>query len=387
MTASARPPTLHTLQIGMEWFPEIPGGVNRLFYEVVRRLPDNGVAVRGIVAGSPRVGSESGGVVEAAGDVTDPLPVRWWRFRAGIRRALAGQQDTLVASHFALYTLAALDVVRRHPLVIHFHGPWAHESKDEGAPWWSTRMRAAMERAVYRHGALHIVLSVAFARVLHDAYGVPEARIRIVPGGVDVNRFAGAPSRSEARERLGWPGDRPIVFAVRRLVRRMGLENLLEAVADVRRRVPSVMLFVAGAGPLGSELQARIDAAGLEGSVRLLDRVPDDTLPLAYRAADLTIVPSVALEGFGLVVAESLAAGTPVLVTPVGGLPEAVGALSPDLVLAGSTPEALAEGLTQAITGSRRLPDRGACIDFARACYDWSTVCTRIVDVYREARG
>ena len=71
-------------------------------------------------------------------------------------------------------------------------------------------------------------------------------------------------------------------------------------------------------------------------------------LPLAYRAADLTVVPTVALEGFGLIAVESLAAGTPVLVTPVGGLPEVVAALSPALVLAATGSAPLADAVIRA---------------------------------------
>ena len=73
--------------------------------------------------------------------------------------------------------------------------------------------------------------------------------------------------------------------------------------------------------------------------VRMLGSSRDADLPLYYRAADLSVVPTVALEGFGLVAAESLAAGCPALVTPVGGLPSVVADLSPDLVLEDATPD------------------------------------------------
>jgi glycosyltransferase involved in cell wall biosynthesis len=202
---------------------------------------------------------------------------------------------------------------------------------------------------------------------------------------VDVARFNVAESRADCRARLGWPADRPIILAVRRLMRRMGLDDLVGAVTKIRESVPNVLVLVAGRGPIGPELEKQIQDLGLSDNVRLLGFVPDDDLPYAYRAADLTIVPTIALEGFGLIVAESFAAGTPCLVTPVGGLPEAVSGLSPLLVLSGTGSAAIAAGVTAALTGAVSMPTAAACLDFARRNYDWSVIAERTRLVYEEA--
>ena len=118
-------------------------------------------------------------------------------------------------------------------------------------------------------------------------------------------------TRDEARQILGWPRNRPIVLAVRRLTRRMGLVELIAAAQIIRRRVPDVLILIAGRGILAGELEAQIRAADMQDHVQMLGFLPDSKLPLAYRAADITVVPSLALEGFGLSAAESLAAGTP----------------------------------------------------------------------------
>ncbi len=189
----------------------------------------------------------------------------------------------------------------------------------------------------------------------------------MAPGCVDTARFGKTLSRSEARAMFDLPADRPVAVCVRRLVQRMGLEDLIDAAAVMKRHMPDVLIVLAGKGPLDAALKRRIVERGLEAQVRMLGFVPDDRLPHLYRAADLTIVPTTALEGFGLTTIESLAAGTPVLVTPVGGLPEAVERLEPDLVLASCGAPALAHGMTGAFTGQRRLPDAAACRAYARA--------------------
>jgi glycosyltransferase involved in cell wall biosynthesis len=164
----------------------------------------------------------------------------------------------------------------------------------------------------------------------------------------------------------------------------MGLEDLVAAADIIRSRLPDVLVLIGGAGRLMSELHAAIHSRGLAHQVRLLGRIADEQLPLAYQAADLTVVPSVALEGFGLVVPESLAAGTPVLVTPVGGLPEAVEDLSPQLVLRQHGASGLADGILRALDGTLRLPSADECRAFARSRYDWGAAAEGVARVYRQ---
>lgn len=355
-----------------------------MYYELVRHLPASGVGVRGLVAGSSSVACDSDYVIRAFAAHDAPLPIRWLALRRELRRIFLEEEPDLVASHFALYTFPLLEKLRSRPLVFHFHGPWALEGRAEGINYLGARAKGALERTVYRHATRCIVLSAAFRDVLHQDYGVPIERIRQVPGGVDAMRYSTGLTQQEARERLGWPRDRPVVLTVRRLVRRMGLEDLISAMREVRRQEPDVLLLIAGTGSLEDELDARVRSLGLENNVRMLGFVPDGDLPLAYSAADFSVVPTVALEGFGLIAVESLAAGTPVLVTPVGGLPEVVGDLCADMVLTGSAAANLAAGVGAALSGELRLPDAEVCRSYARTRYDWPIIAARTREVYAE---
>lgn len=378
---------LHTIQLGMGWLPEQPGGLNRYYADLIRALTALGVEVSGLVAGTSEVSRQTAGRIRAFSPVQAPLPRRLVAVRRQCGALLAADRSALPVAHFALYALPCLDLWRDRPLVVHFHGPWALEGRTEGENRLAVAFKFAVERQVLRRAVGCIVLSRAFATILETRYRVPAERIHVVPGGVDCDRFAIPESEEDARRRLGWPSGRPIVLVLRRLVRRMGLEDLIDAVALARARVPDLLLLVGGSGRLADELQARATAQGLAEQVRFLGRVPEDDLALAYRAATLTVVPTVALEGFGLVAAESLAAGTPVLATPVGGLPEVLHDLSPDLVLPAAGAAALAEGLSAALSGAIGLPDRQRCADFARARYDWPNVGRRVREVYDAAAG
>ena len=85
-------------------------------------------------------------------------------------------------------------------------------------------------------------------------------------------------------------------------------------------------------------------------------------------------------------VAESLAAGTPCLVTPVGGLTAAVEKLSDQLILKGTDSASIADGVIGALTGTLPLPDAAACLDFARRNYDWPVIASQVRAVYEAAQ-
>jgi glycosyltransferase involved in cell wall biosynthesis len=297
---------------------------------------------------------------------------------------VAGGRCDVIATHFALYPALATGRLGSLPHVTHFHGPWAAESRMEGEGGVATTAKFWMERPVYRRSSRVVVLSRAFGDLVEQSYGVDPARVRVVPGSVDLQRFAVRADPAAARARLGWPGDRPILLSVRRLAGRMGLDRLIAAMPAVARAHPDVLLLIAGKGRLAETLQQQTEALGMARHVRFLGFLPDADLPLAFRAADINVVPTTALEGFGLTAAEALAAGTPSMVTPVGGLPEVVADLSPDLVFASSDANDIAGGLSAALAGRLRLPDAAACVAYANARFDPALAVARTAAVYRE---
>lgn len=379
---------ISVLQIGMSWFPEQAGnGLDRVFHALAQYLPHVGVDTRGLVVGSARVARETNGRFRAFAEEDSPLLSRLAASRRSIRDEVNSRPPDLIASHFALYTAPAISLLASYPLVTHFHGPWAAESKVEGGAQRSVWVKNAIEQRVYRRSDTFIVLSEAFRKVLLESYNIRESQIRIVPGGVNTERFAPTMTRKESRERLGWPTDRPIVLTVRRLARRMGIERLIESISTVRKEVPDALVMVVGKGPIRAELESMIKEKGLDEHVKLLGFLSEGDLPSAYRAADFSIVPTTELEGFGLTTVESLASGTPVFVTPSGGLPEVVGNLSRDLICDGMQASDLSARLIPALTGQLRLPSSEACRAYASARFDWKRIAERTRAVYQEVLG
>ena len=375
---------MKTLQIGTSWFLEDAGGLSRVYYGCVNYLPVAGVEVSGLVTGGENVWQSSGGKVETFAAVDSSTWQRSLKLRKAVKRVLASSDYDLVATHFALYTLPALDLLGKLPLVMHFHGPWALESRAEGGGRLSTWGKWAIEKLVYQRANGFIVLSEAFRQILHKTYSVPLEKIFIVGGGIDTAQSDLGLSIAQAREKLGWQKDRRIILCVRRLVQRMGLENLISAIALVRNQHPDVLLLIAGKGAISEALRSQIKELQLENHVQLLGFVPDQDLAIAYRAAELSIVPTISLEGFGLIVIESLAAGTPVLGTPIGGIPEILQPFASDLILEGSTTQQLAQGIIESLSGQRKMPTAEACQAYVRQNYDWQVIARQMKSVYEQ---
>jgi len=369
------------LQIGIQYGG---GGEGRVIAELLKFLPGAGFRARGAVAEPDDVEQITDGKVLSFAPTGATKLFRFRGARRKLVRLLEEDRPDIVASHFALYALPIYDKISSFRLVTHFHGPWGAESAQDGAGNWAASARAMAEKCLYLRSARVIVLSRAFAHLASERYHVDPDKVRIVPGCVDVERFNVEIPQSAARDRLGLPKDRPILLSVRRLVRRMGLSELIAALKIVVDHVPDVLLCIAGRGLLRPELERLTCERGLTNHVRFLGFVNDEDLPYLYRAADINVVPSVALEGFGLVAAESLAAGVPAMVTRVGGLPEVVSGLSPDLIFDSARAEDLAARLTAALLGYLHLPGRRECTDYARTNFRSELMAERIAAVYRE---
>ncbi len=309
-----------------------------------------------------------------------PLPARLLAMRAAAARA--AQSADVVDVHFALYALLPIltTMARRRPLVVHFQGPWADESAISGGRRSSVAAKRAVERLVYRRAQRIVVLSDAFADIVTQRYGVDPERVEVIPPGVDLERFHPG-DRTAARARFGLAPSTFVVVAARRLERRMGLDSLLDAWAELEPQLPEAQLLLAGDGPERDQLERRRLGLRRPDSVRLLGRVSDDELVALYQAADCSVLPTRALEGFGLAALESMACGTPAIVSRVGGLPSAVVDLDPTLVVAPDRVGELADRLRRAAMGD--LPERDDTRRHAER-FAWSKVAERHVALYRE---
>lgn len=316
------------------------------------------------------------------GTTTQPILRRIWAFNKVVSRAANGA--TVVDAHFALYAFipAVFGKLRTLPLIVHFQGPWAEESRvNQSEPAWVVRAKWLIEYLVYRKAAQLVVLSTAFKRVLVEHYRIRPWRINVIAPGVDLDRFSTG-DRGAAREAFGLSKNHKVVVVVRRLVARMGLDTLLNAWAEVQKHSPDAVLMVVGVGPQEVDLRELAETLGVTQTTRFLGRLADDQLVDAYRSADVAVVPTLSLEGFGLVVLEAMACGTPVIATRVGGLPEMLRPFDSDLLVPPGDAAALSSRITAALAGD--IPSSVQCRKFAER-YGWHSAARANLNVYRAA--
>jgi glycosyltransferase involved in cell wall biosynthesis len=362
------------LMLGKGWFPATAGGLDRYYRSLFEQLPEASGVVLGPAWDAP---SE----IAVVADPHVALPRRLLDVWRAAQRG-AGSCD-VVDAHFALYAAAPLLAgrLRRRPAVFHFHGPWADENVSSGdTSRLKFRLRHALERRTLHEANAFVVLSGAFRRLLVERYRIPPWDVHVWAPGVALDRFEPG-DRARARARLDLDASAFVVACTRRLVPRMGIEVLLDAWAELDGQLPdgSTVLIV-GDGPLREDLARRANSPGLAGRMRILGQLPDEELLDVYRAADVTAVPTVAFEGFGLVVLEAAACGTPSLVSDVGGLPEAVHRLDPTLIVAPRDVQAWAHRLRDAAQGA--LPTRDDTRRFAER-FDWPAIAERHRALYR----
>jgi len=220
----------------------------------------------------------------------------------------------------------------------------------------SGRARRWIERMVIRRCHHVIVLSEFMKQQVMATHGIAPKDITVVPGAADPATFYPAHDRNEIRRELKLPESRTLLFTVRNLVPRMGLENLLEAMTMLGEEQRNLLLLIGGEGQLRPRLEELIRSRGLQDSVQLLGFVPEDQLAKYYQASDLVVLPTLQLEGFGLVTVEALACGTPVVGTPVGAIPEVLSTVDPLLVTEGTDGLSLAKTLRLLLKQFRDQP-------------------------------
>jgi len=375
--------------------PAIAGGAERVLWEQATRLAARGHHVRVLArapdgARAPRV--EAAPAVEHV-PVDRRSPLAFFRTAvlgaraAGARLIAARRPDVLhvhqpVAGHAVLRAASARGI----PVLYTFLSPAPSEYRSRRGMTPLHRHGVAgaaavaalwlLEWSCLRRATLVHVLSDFSARQLRARYGVRGARVAKIPGGADTERFRPAPDRAAARAALGLRPRAPLLFTVRNLEARMGLDRLLQAMARVRYFHPEAHLVIAGRGSRAEELRRLASALGLEDLVDFVGFVDDVRLVAYCQAADAFVLPTRELEGFGLVTVEALACGTPVLGTPVGATPEILGPLDASLLFRDASAAAIADGLDGFLRGLAADPGRAAalratCRRYAETQYGW----------------
>jgi len=338
-------------------------------------LPDavpvgSGVVVRHVPAGPPRPVPKD--------ELVPHLPA----FTRALEDAWTADPPDIVHAHFWMSGMAALAAAAgRIPVVQTFHALGSVKRRHQGADDTSPAGRVRAELAVARQ--VDRVLATSTDEVFELArLGAPRRRMTVVPCGVNTAVFT--PDGPVAPR-----GDRPRLVTLGRLVRRKGVDEVIEAL----RRLPTAELVVAGGAAPGEDgredpdvarLRACARQAGVADRVHLIGPVARADVPALLRSADAVVcVPW--YEPFGIVPLEAMACGRPVVASSVGGITDTVVDQVTGVLVPPRRPDLLAAALRDLLASPTMGDAHGiAGRDRVLARYDWQRVATATAMVYED---
>ena len=351
-------------------FLDRPGGMGRVAWDIAMLMCDRGHTVA-MVAARPQPSAEGSHVSVHDGirvlRYSRPSLPRWHPLRAqriirAVQRAtqqhFGGEHWDLVHMHSALTAAGVLSALGARPRYVYtLHSPIVMEQQINWASQGTVGqlklisglgILARIERKVLAScDRIHTLSEYSRTQVEH-LHGL-KGRVSVIPHWQrpELRREY---AKAEARRQLGWPIDETILLTVRTLGPRYGIDVAIRAVAPLARQGLCVFA-VGGDGPQRVPLILLAQSLNAGERIWFLGRLTETQLALAYQAADLFLLPTRALECFGLIVLEALAFGCPVLGTDAGAIPELLRPILPDCIVPAGDNAALQDKVQDFLAG------------------------------------
>ena len=374
------------------------GGVERRIVEVAKRLTNevNTTIFSGTKSDFRTTVSFNGASIVPCFSTDALFPLDNWVFNHTISGAVDSIKADVYEAHNASGYAFLKSLKKRHPkapFVETVHGVLAdeyfqtlksgslspHERLANLLMWRLSRLEAESARGA----SLVVAVSNYSAKKAAYLYDVDEAKIRVVPNGVDPNRFKPAIGSVALKRKLRL-GNKRIVLFVGRLIPRKGLAFLVEAARTVVKEDGETVFIIVGNGPVRNKLSADLEKLNLSRNFIFLGDVAETVLPALYNCADVFAFPSIQ-EGQGIVLLEAQASAKPVVAFRVGGVNEAVSdGNSGFLVDRGST-DGLAEAMLKLLSNpslSQHMGEKGR--EFVQHNFTWDICAKKMLRVYSE---
>lgn len=210
----------------------------------------------------------------------------------------------------------------------------------------------------------------------------PKTNIDIVPNGVDIESFKNTHSDENIYNKLNIKKEDRVIISVSRLVKKNGLLDLIEAIPQIKERFPHLKLILIGDGPMKAVLEKKASEDRVFDSILFLGAVDYCELPAYLKIADVFVRPSLS-EGLGSAFLEAMAAGTPVVATPVGGIPDFLTDEETGIFCRPHDPQSIAESVLK-ILSKQDLKEklRTNAQKMVEEKYDWKIIANRFEKIY-----
>jgi glycogen(starch) synthase len=374
------------------------GGVERRIVETAKRLL-NKVGTRvysGTKAGFKKISSVNGTILIPCFSTDLFFPLDNWFFNRTISRI----SDVIKADVYEAHTVSGygfLKAVRKRnvvePFIQTIHGVLADEYIQSSKNIFPTpraklshffmRYLSKIEKESAKNATLIVTVSKYSSKRIVQLYDVNEKKIRIVPNGVDLEKFKAVENSEKVKHKIEVNNKQCVLF-VGRLVPRKGVHFLIEAAKHVIKENEETIFAVIGDGPLKNHLISYSKKQGVSDNFVFLGDVHDDVIPKLYNCADVFALPSIQ-EGQGIALLEAQATAKPVVAFNVGGINEFVLDKKTGLLVKPDSYE-LANAILKLLSDRSLREKMGRCgRNFVSENFSWDICAQTMFQVYCEA--
>jgi D-inositol-3-phosphate glycosyltransferase len=296
-----------------------------------------------------------------------------------------GRDYDLVHSHYWLSGRVGRWVQRLWgvPHIMMFH-TLGEVKKAIGVGDDEPKLRLATEKGLVENCDRIIAATEGEKKELIQYYNAVPETIGVVPCGVNLELFKPV-DKKYARQQLDLDREENIVLYVGRIDPLKGIDRLLLARAYLQNKKEFKLIVIGDNNNLQPELQRLTwmsQNLGIQDSVIFAGRVEQEDLPLYYSAADVFVLPSYC-ESFGLVALESLACGTPVVATKVGGIESIIHEGQNGHLVKGDVPRSIANKIALLLSNPRDCVNSPDAIRESVTDYCWANVADALIEEYR----
>jgi glycosyltransferase involved in cell wall biosynthesis len=374
------------------------GGVERRIMETAKTLRNqvDTTVYSGTKAGFKKPASVNGATLVPCYSTDALFPVDNWFFN----RTIAEAADKIKADVYEAHAVSGYRFLKalkkrnaKKPFIQTVHGVLADEymqSLQRGAPTLRAKLAnlvmwqlSKLEEESAKNATLTVTISKYSRRKITQFYGVDEAKIRIVPNGVDTQKFKPSKNCEQLKRQIGIDNKLCVLF-VGRLIPRKGLHYLVKAAKQIIKEFNQTKFLIAGNGPQRNSLISHLENMNLTSNFLFLGDVNENTLPALYNCADIFVLPSIQ-EGLGIALLEAQATAKPIVAFDVGGVSEAVLDKESGLLVKPDSRK-LADAIMKLLASfslREKMGRRGR--EFVVNRFSWDVCAKKMLQVYREA--
>ncbi len=228
-----------------------------------------------------------------------------------------------------------------------------------------------------------IVNSQYMKNEIRNVFQIPEEKIRVIPNGVNLNKFDGFEHNLAFRRKYAADNEK-IVFFVGRIVNEKGVKVLIDSVPKILNYYNDVKFIIAGKGPEMEELKEKAHNMNISNRIYFTGYIKDEDLCNLYKCADIAVFPSL-YEPFGIVALEGMIANVPVVISDTGGLDEIVNHGVDGMKSYTGNSNSLADSILDILFNTEKAKK---IVENAKkkvnSLYNWENIYRQILNVYKE---